>query len=67
MSTDAAVGGGPSKVDEHMKMMNDMHQRMQAADTPEERAALMKVHMKIMQDGMGMMPARGGMPMQDHE
>ena len=65
MSTETAVRDDPSKVDEHMKMMMDMHQRMQAAKTPEERAALMTEHMKSMQDGTGVMPERGGLPMPD--
>jgi len=66
-----------AKVDQQMKMMQDMHQKVVAAKTPEERAALTKDHMKSMQDGMAMMgqmgggmgmsggkgPAGGGMPM----
>lgn len=38
-----------------MKAMQDMHQKMMAAKTPEERQALMGEHMKAMQAGMGMM------------
>ena len=53
-----------SKVDQQMKTMQEMHQKMQSAKTPEERAALMKDHMKTMQDGMAMMgQMRGGMGM----
>jgi hypothetical protein len=45
-----------------MKMMQEMHRKLAAAKTPEERAALMKDHMKTMQDGMAMMGRmRGGM------
>jgi hypothetical protein len=44
-----------SGYDQQMKMMQEMHQKMSAAKTPEERATLMKDHMKTMQDGMGMM------------
>ncbi len=45
-----------------MKMMQEMHQKMAAAKTPEERATLMKDHMQTMQDGMGMMgQMHGGM------
>ncbi|MEP7303822.1 MAG: hypothetical protein ABI699_20070 [Caldimonas sp.] len=52
----------PAGYDGQMKMMQEMHQKMAAARTPEERAALMKAHMKTMQDGMGMMgQMRGGM------
>lgn len=66
------------KVGQQMKMMQEMHQKMAAAKTPEERGALMKDHMKAMQDGMAMMgqmregPGMGkdamgsGMPM-DHD
>ena len=45
----------PAGYDQQMRMMQDMHQQMAAAKTPEERAAVMKDHMKTMQDGMGMM------------
>ena len=38
-----------------MQGMHDMHEKMMAAKTPEERHALMAEHMKIMQDGMAMM------------
>jgi hypothetical protein len=45
-----------------MKSMQEMHDKMMAAKTPEERSALMKDHMKTMQDGMAMMgQMRGGM------
>ncbi len=43
------------QVDAQMKCMQDMHQQMQAATTPEQRAALMKDHMAAMQGGMAMM------------
>jgi hypothetical protein len=38
-----------------MKAMQEMHEKMMAAKTPEERQALMAEHMKVMRDGMGMM------------
>jgi hypothetical protein len=38
-----------------MKSMQEMHDKMRAAKTPEERQALMADHMKAMQDGMAMM------------
>ena len=44
-----------------MKAMQEMHDKMMAAKTPEERSALMAEHMKTMQDGMGMMKGMGGM------
>ena len=47
----------------HMKAMQEMHDKMMAAKTPEERSALMADHMKTMQDGMTMMngTSPGGM------
>ncbi len=45
----------PEAIDKQMKAMQDMHQRMQSAKTPAERAALMDEHMKLMQSGMSMM------------
>ena len=41
--------GGPGSA------MHEMHQKMAAAKTPEERQALMSEHMKAMHEGMGMM------------
>ena len=38
-----------------MKSMQEMHDKMMAAKTPEERAALMQEHRKLMHDHMGMM------------
>ena len=52
----------PAKFDKQMKTMQEMHQKMMAAKTPAERAALMKDHMKAMQDGMAMMGQMGGGP-----
>ncbi len=49
--------------DEHIKAMRAMHDKMAAARTPEERQALMAEHVKLMQEGMGMMEQMGaGMP-----
>ena len=45
----------------HMKAMQEMHDKMMAAKTPDERNALMAEHMKTMQEGMGMMKGMGGM------
>jgi len=42
-------------VDQQMKMMREMHQKVQAARTAQERAALMDEHMKAMRGGMSMM------------
>ena len=45
----------------HMKAMQEMHDKMLAAKTPEERSALMVDHTKTMQEGMSMMKGMGGM------
>ena len=59
-------------MDSQMKSMREMHEKMMAAKTPEERKALMGDHMKAMQGGMDMMTKmdsmggmqdKGGMPM----
>lgn len=42
-------------MDSKMKIMREMHEKMMAAKTPEERRVLMTEHMKVMQDGMSMM------------
>jgi preprotein translocase subunit SecA len=42
---------------EHMKAMQAMHEKMAAAGTPQERQALMAEHMRLMQEGMSMMAA----------
>lgn len=48
-----------TRMDEQMKTMRAMHEKMMSAKTPEERRKLMADHMKAMQDGMNMMK---GMP-----
>ena len=45
----------PAQMDMQMKSMHEMHEKMMAAKTPEERQALMSEHMKSMQGGMAMM------------
>ena len=51
----------PGQMDSMMKSMQEMHDKMMAAKTPEERDKLMPEHMKVMQDGMAMMgQMRGG-------
>lgn len=42
-----------------MKSMHEVHERLMAATTPDERKAVMTEHMKVMKDGMGMLK---GMP-----
>ena len=54
-----------SKMDAQMKKMREMHQKMVAAKTPEERSQLMAEHMKTMQDSMQMMGGMGGAGMGD--
>ena len=49
--SDAAM----ARMDEQMKSMKAMHDKMMAAKTPEERDALKVDQMKAMQDGMAMM------------
>jgi hypothetical protein len=46
---------------ERMKAMREMHDKMMNAKTPAERQALMADHMKSMQGGMEMMKGMGGM------
>ena len=48
-----------AKADMQMNMMQDMHKKMMAAKTPEERQALTANHMKAMQGGMSMMCEMG--------
>jgi hypothetical protein len=64
-ATDSASKVDQAKVDQQMRTMQEMHQKMMVAKTPADRTALMKDHMKTMQDGMAMMGQMGGMPMQD--
>ncbi len=48
-----------ARLDEQMKAMQAMHDKMMAAKTPEERSALMAEHMQVMQDSMAMMGEMG--------
>lgn len=50
-----------SMMDTKIQAMHEMHEKMLAAKTPEERSALMGEHMKTMQDGMGTMADMGMM------
>ena len=56
-----------ARTEAQIKAMQEMHDKMMAAKTPEERNALIAEHMKTMQDGMAMMNgmssgAMGGKP-----
>jgi len=44
------------------KSMQEMHQKMMAAKTPEERAALMQEHMRLMHGCMTMLGGGGKVP-----
>lgn len=55
LASTTAAKESMKKMDEQMKMMRDMHEKMTNAKTPEERSALMSDHMKTMQVGMAMM------------
>ena len=52
---------GMARMADQMKAMQEMHDKMMAAKTPDERNALMAGHMKTMQEGMGIMKGMGGM------
>lgn len=58
----AAPSAAPSTaaMDNQMKAMREMHEKMTGAKTPEERQALMAEHMKTMHEGMAMMNRMGG-------
>ncbi|GJI98231.1 hypothetical protein RugamoR57_49490 [Duganella caerulea] len=49
-----------TKIDAQMKHMQEMHEKMMNAKTPEERKALMGEHMKTMKDAMSMMNGPAG-------
>ncbi|MDO9023775.1 hypothetical protein [Zwartia sp.] len=55
------------KMDSHMMAMQEIHQKMTRAKTPEERNAIMKENMKAMESGMSIMREAGimDMPMKD--
>ncbi|MBB5428713.1 hypothetical protein HDG40_006908 [Paraburkholderia sp. JPY158] len=54
-SSKAASAPSTAQTDAMLKSMQEMHDKMMAAKTPEERQALMTEHMKTMQEGMSMM------------
>ncbi len=63
MGMGAGMGGAAAMPGyaEQMKAMRDMHDKVMAAKSPEERNALMSEQMKLMQNGMSMMGGMGGM------
>jgi hypothetical protein len=58
----AALSPEATKVDHQMAQMREMHGRMMAARTPQERQALMAEHTKAMHGGMSMMCQMGAVP-----
>jgi len=58
----SAAASPAMKSDQQMTQMREMHQKMMAAKTPQERQALMAEHMKAMQGGMSMMCQMGAAP-----
>ena len=60
-ATAAASAMARPAMQDRMKAMREMHDKMMNAKTPAERQALMADHMKSMQDGMEMMKGMGGM------
>lgn len=58
---EASASAPRAAMEPRMKAMQEMHQKMMNAKTPEERNALMAEHMKAMQGGMSMMKGMGGM------
>ncbi|BEP51730.1 MULTISPECIES: hypothetical protein [Variovorax] len=58
----AATAPAAMKSEQQMAQMREMHRKMMAARTPQERQALMAEHMKAMQGGMSMMCEMGAAP-----
>ena len=57
----ASVKESMAAMDSQMNVMREMHEKMMAAKTQEERNALMADHAKAMQDGMNMMGSMASM------
>lgn len=55
-----AASAPATKIDAQMKHMQEMHEKMMNAKTPEDRKALMGEHMKTMKDAMSMMNGPAG-------
>ena len=60
LPADPTSAGKMATMDSKMKAMDEMHQKMMAAKTPEEKKALMAEHMKTMQEGMKTTGKMGG-------
>lgn len=48
-----------ARMDEQIEAMQSMHDKMMAAQTPEERSTMMTEHMEVMQNSMTMMGESG--------
>jgi hypothetical protein len=59
-ATTTAPAPSHGQMDSMMKSMQEMHDKVMAAKTPDELAALMKEHMKLMHEGIAMMGHMGG-------
>ena len=57
----ASVKESMAAMDSQMNVMREMHEKMMAAKTQEERNALMADHAKAMKDGMNMMGSMDSM------
>jgi hypothetical protein len=61
MAAGQSAGAAMPGYADQMKAMHDMHEKMMAAHTPDQRNALMAEQMKLMHNGMNMMGGMGGM------
>jgi len=59
-SAPAAKAPTPAQMDMQLKAMQDLHRKMMAARTPEEREALMAEHRTTLREGMAMMERMHG-------
>ena len=58
----AALSPATTRSDQQMAQMREMHRKMMAAKTPQERQVLMAEHLKAMQGGMSTMCQMGATP-----
>lgn len=59
----SSSGTSMAHMDEQMKAMQSIHDRLMRAKTPEQRSVLMAEHMKVMKEGMSMMNDNGSSSM----
>lgn len=60
MQGPAMMGPGGPGMETHMRQMQEMHSRMMAATTPEQRQALRAEHQRAMHGGMAAMQEQMG-------